>query len=101
MVLAFAVPPEFAASTVTRAGEAGRQWLARLPAQVEALYREWSLVMDGAPMHGGLSVVVPVRQGGLPCVLKVGWAGANRDQEDKVKTARETGPVTARSVTIR
>lgn len=67
------IPEDFAAYTVMRAGDAGRQWIERVPELVETCCQQWSLVIDGAPMHGGLSIVVPVRQGAERCVLKVGW----------------------------
>src|SRR5579862_1904651 len=67
------IPSDFAAYTAARAGEAGRDWLQSLPAMFESLCARWRLVPDGAVMHGGLSVVVPVRRGDEPCVLKLGW----------------------------
>jgi streptomycin 6-kinase len=67
------VPREFAQATVTRAGEADRQWVDRLPSLVESLCQEWDLAIEGAPMHGYLGLVVPVRRAGEPCVLKVSW----------------------------
>jgi streptomycin 6-kinase len=78
----FSVPEHFAAFTVTRTGEAGRQWIERLPRLVEALCRQWNLVIDGStPMHGGLSVVVPVHHGDVACVLKVGWVDESTAHE--------------------
>jgi streptomycin 6-kinase len=68
-----AIPPEFAARTIAREGEAGRQWLARLPELVAELCAAWGLLPDGPSMHGGLGLAVPVRRSGEPLVLKVGW----------------------------
>ena len=67
------VPEDFAGHTIAREGEAGRRWVEALPQQIEALCERWDLIPDGAPMHGGLSLVVPVRRAGELCVLKIGW----------------------------
>lgn len=48
-------------------------WLEALPEQVAALCEQWSLEPDGAVMHGGLSLVVPVKRAGEACVLRVAW----------------------------
>ena len=69
----FSVPAVFAAHTVAREGEEGRRWLTQLPELVQELYAAWGLRPDGAPMHGGLGVAVPVVRSGEPCVLKLAW----------------------------
>jgi Aminoglycoside/hydroxyurea antibiotic resistance kinase len=61
--------------------EAGRRWLDSLPAQVASCCAGWGLTLDGAPMHGGLSLVVPVHHGDEPAVLKLVWAEADAAQE--------------------
>ncbi len=68
----FQVPENFAANTAAWYGDVGREWIERLPVMVEALCEQWGLVIDGAPMHGGLSVAIPVQRGGELCILKVG-----------------------------
>jgi streptomycin 6-kinase len=68
-----AIPEEFAARTVAREGAAGREWIAALPGRVAALCAGWGLAVDGPTMHGGLSLVVPVRRGDELCVLKIAW----------------------------
>jgi streptomycin 6-kinase len=65
------VPADFAAGIVTLGGDAGRRWLDRLPSLVDDLCQRWHLVVDGAPMHGYLGLVVPVMRGDKQCVLKV------------------------------
>lgn len=67
------IPEAFARDTITREGEAGRQWLAALPDLVTQLCRQWKLVIDGAPMHGYMGIVIPVRRGAEAYVLKVSW----------------------------
>ena len=67
------VPEEFAERTIAREGAAGRAWIAALPERVAALVGQWGLAVDGPPMHGGLSLVVPVRRDAEPCVLKIAW----------------------------
>jgi streptomycin 6-kinase len=67
------VPEEFAERTIAREGAAGRAWIAALPGRVAALVAQWGLTVDGPVMHGGISLVVPVRRGDEPCVLKIAW----------------------------
>ncbi len=75
------IPEQFARDTITREGEAGRQWLAELPRLVYSLCQQWQLTIDGAPMHGYLGLVVPVQQGAEPCVLKVSWLDESNQAE--------------------
>lgn len=68
------VPPEFAEWRTRVDGEAGRAWVATLPALVDRLCAEWDLAIDDAPpLHGGLGLVVMVHRSGEPCVLKLSW----------------------------
>ncbi len=68
------VPEDFARATIAREGDAGRAWIRALPDHVKALCEQWNLAVDGSPMHGFLSLIVPVRRGDEPCVLKLSWA---------------------------
>lgn len=67
-------------------GMAGRDetwadWVARLPRLADDLLAEWELVVDGVPMHGYCSLVVPVRTATLtPAVLKISY---DRDDESE------------------
>lgn len=65
------VPAAFAAGIIAQEGDVGRAWLARLPGLVARLSHDWSLTIEGAPVHGHLGLVVPVRRGDAPLVLKV------------------------------
>ncbi|WP_377272208.1 aminoglycoside phosphotransferase family protein [Peterkaempfera sp. SMS 1(5)a] len=68
------VPQGFARSTVEREGEPGAAWLAQLPRLVDELLEHWGCVPDGAVMHGGVGVIVPVRRRGRgTAVLKVSF----------------------------
>lgn len=67
------IPEAFAAVTIRREGELGRQWIEALPQQVAELCARWSLVLDGPPRHGGLSLVYPASRLGDPCALKLTW----------------------------
>ncbi|MFN0095188.1 MAG: aminoglycoside phosphotransferase family protein [Dehalococcoidia bacterium] len=67
------VPEAFAASTIAREGDTGRAWVAALPGVVESLCKRWKLAVEGAPMHGYVGVVVPVRRGAEPFALKVSY----------------------------
>ena len=51
-------------------------WLDRLPRRLRDVLDEWALEVDGGPLHGACSVVVPVRtEAGEPAVLKVAFDG--------------------------
>ncbi|MFC8131928.1 aminoglycoside phosphotransferase family protein [Streptomyces sp. NPDC057302] len=69
------VPEDFALSTVQREGERGRAWLATLPELVAELAGRWDCEPAGAPTHGQVGIVVPVRRrrDGAPAVLKVSF----------------------------
>ncbi|HEU5029163.1 MAG TPA: aminoglycoside phosphotransferase family protein [Spirillospora sp.] len=67
------IPEVFARSTVEREGEAGSEWLAELPGIVKDLLERWECVPDGEVMHGGVGVIVPVRRGAEPAVVKVSF----------------------------
>lgn len=60
----------------------GRIWITRLPALIELFCRRWKLERDqGQPHHGYNAVVVPVRRGSTPLVLKLNWpAGGIREE---------------------
>ncbi|GAA3046045.1 aminoglycoside phosphotransferase family protein [Streptomyces roseofulvus] len=70
----FATPEEFVRSTVEREGAAGATWISALPGIVGELTERWECAPDGAVMHGGVGVIVPVlRRGGESAVLKVSF----------------------------
>jgi len=75
------IPEAFAAAAVTRAGMAGRVWVADLPRQIAALCGHLNLTLDGDPMHGHLGLVIPVRRGDELCVLKVSWVDESTADE--------------------
>jgi streptomycin 6-kinase len=75
------VPPRFVADAEARAGAAGRAWAVGLPAAVQVLAGRWGLTLDGAPMRGYLGLVVPVRRGDEPCVLKLSWLDESNAHE--------------------
>lgn len=78
-----APPPEaFVRATLGREGSAGRDWLRGLPATADRLAERWSLAPDGAPRHGYVATVWPVRRAdGTPAVLKVTWPGPDQAPE--------------------
>jgi streptomycin 6-kinase len=56
--------------------ETWSDWVARLPRLADDLLAEWELGVDGWPMHGYCSLVVPVRTTTLiPAVLKITFDG--------------------------
>ncbi|MFC4030574.1 aminoglycoside phosphotransferase family protein [Streptomyces polygonati] len=77
-------PPERLARTVTAwEGEAGREWLAELPALVAGCLSRWRLTAERVYAAGGqISMVVLVRTAdGDPAVLKVGMVTRESAQE--------------------
>ena len=66
------VPDDLRATVLAWAGEAGRAWLAALPARIEELAERWGLEV-GEPYQpaGYTSWAAPATRGGEPCVLKV------------------------------
>jgi streptomycin 6-kinase len=48
---------------------------------VEELCARWRLVVDGELMHGYLGLVVPMRRGADPCVLKLSWGDESSAEE--------------------
>jgi streptomycin 6-kinase len=69
----FEIPDAFITTIKRLEGAESTPWLEELPARVEGLCQRWSLEVDGAVMHGGLSLVVPVRRAGEAFVLRVAW----------------------------
>lgn len=68
------VPEAFARTTVEREGEPGAVWLAELPEIVDELIGRWGCVPDGAVLHGGVGIIVPVRRrSGGAAMLKVSF----------------------------
>ncbi|MEU9244723.1 aminoglycoside phosphotransferase family protein [Streptomyces sp. NPDC048385] len=71
------IPEALVRGTIDREGDRGAAWVAELPSVVEELLERWDCAPDGAVMHGGVGVIVPVRQGtgptARPRVLKVSF----------------------------
>ncbi|MGW5054159.1 aminoglycoside phosphotransferase family protein [Actinokineospora sp. NPDC004072] len=83
----FDIPPAFTTAFARREGEAGRAWLAGLPAQGAAMLDRWALTPDGPSWFGFCSVVQPVRRpDGTPAALKIGWP--HPEAEDEARTLR-------------
>jgi streptomycin 6-kinase len=62
----------------------GPDWAAfveRLPRLFRDLAEEWELTVDGEPSHGYCSLVVPVRRGAEPAVLKLTFADDEGEHE--------------------
>lgn len=59
----------------------GRAWLDTLPGLVETQCRRWQLAVDGAPLHGSNALVVPVRRGADPFMLRLSPPGDDVTQE--------------------
>lgn len=64
-------------------GEAGREWLALLPARVAGLLADWRLDVERVVAAGGqISMIVLVRdEDGEPAVLKVGMVNRETEHE--------------------
>ena len=70
-LLPFDLPPTFLAHADR--DEQWAAWVDEVPRMVRDLIDEWHLVVDGDPMHGWTSLVLPVRIEGRAAVLKVAW----------------------------
>jgi streptomycin 6-kinase len=75
------IPADFAAGVINQAGENGRAWIEALPGIVQSLCARWGLIVDGAPLHGYLGLVVPVIRRDERCVLKVSWTDESTAHE--------------------
>ncbi|MFG2523782.1 aminoglycoside phosphotransferase family protein [Streptomyces sp. NPDC048527] len=65
------IPDGLVESQYTYAGDAGRAFIAGLPALVEEFVERWDLRVDGPVMHGMAALVLPVVRGdGTPAAVK-------------------------------
>ncbi|MCX4666148.1 aminoglycoside phosphotransferase family protein [Streptomyces sp. NBC_01381] len=65
------IPDELVESQHMYAGEAGRAFIAGLPARVSEFVERWDLTVDGPSMHGMAALVLPVvRADGTPAAVK-------------------------------
>jgi streptomycin 6-kinase len=68
------IPEGFRRGTEQREGERGTAWLAELPRIAAELLERWECAPDGAVLHGGVGIIVPVRRrDGRSAVLKVSF----------------------------
>lgn len=64
--------PDALRASHAKLAEAGASWSAGLPALARRYLEEWGLRLDGAAMHGIVSLVLPVvRDDGTPAALKL------------------------------
>lgn len=78
--MSLVLPPTVTAMAAR--GEPWAGWVDGLARTVGALLEDWQLRVDGEPVAGGASLVVPVRTaGGTPAVLKVGLPDAASEHE--------------------
>ncbi|MEU2334611.1 aminoglycoside phosphotransferase family protein [Streptomyces sp. NPDC006654] len=90
------VPEGLVRDTVGREGDRGAAWIAELPSIVTDLLERWDCAPDGEVTHGGVGVVVPVRQrtADRPCVLKVSFPHpGNVHEPDAFEAWRGRGAV--------
>jgi streptomycin 6-kinase len=69
------IPEALVRGTIDREGDRGAAWVAELPSIVDELLERWDCAPDGEVTHGGVGVIVPVRQrsAGRSSVLKVSF----------------------------
>ncbi|MFD4658086.1 aminoglycoside phosphotransferase family protein [Kitasatospora sp. NPDC058444] len=68
------VPDGLARTTVDREGAPGAAWIAELPGLAAELLERWDCVPDGSAVHGGVGLILPVRQAhGRTAVLKLSF----------------------------
>ncbi|MFF4920398.1 aminoglycoside phosphotransferase family protein [Kitasatospora sp. NPDC001261] len=56
------IPGGLARTTIDREGAPGAAWIAELPGLAAELLERWGCVPDGAATHGGVGLILPVRQ---------------------------------------
>lgn len=67
-------------------------WLDALPRVSADVLEEWDLTVDGEPMHGHCSLVVPVRtRSSRPAALKVTFAGDEESEHEHLALQRWGG----------
>ena len=70
------VPAHFVAqlsSLAAEGGPSGADWVAALPHLIADVLPAWELIVDGEPMTGYCSLVLPVRGPAGAAALKLGW----------------------------
>lgn len=88
------VPGAFAAATVAREGEPGQAWIERLPALAERYLQRWNCSPDGKVTSGAVGVIIPVRSGHGPAVLKISFTHpGNVDEPRALRLWRGDGAV--------
>lgn len=66
------LPEGFADGLIRTGGPDARRWVQALPERVEQLCAEWGLrLVDGRPPYGDWNLILLVRRGDEPCVLKI------------------------------
>jgi len=66
------IPPEFAHRMIEMSGDAGREWLNRLPTTLDEYAQRWSLTI-GPPFELSYNYVAPAtRSDGVETVIKLG-----------------------------
>ncbi|HYO31916.1 MAG TPA: aminoglycoside phosphotransferase family protein [Nocardioidaceae bacterium] len=72
-------------------------WLDRLPGLYRAMVSDWELTCDGAPLHGFVSLVVPVRtRSARPAMLKLTFDGDDESVHEGLALQRWSGSGTVR-----
>ncbi|MGU3409026.1 aminoglycoside phosphotransferase family protein [Microbacterium sp. M1A1_1b] len=90
----FRLPEGLVRATTDREGATGNAWLAELPAIVARLLNAWDCQADGAPTHGEVALVLPVRRGDEPAALKVSYPHpGNRSEPHALRTFDGRGAV--------
>lgn len=93
-MIPFEIPAELAGQSSL--GTEWAVWLARLPRLAAELLAEWELAVDGAPLHGFTSLVVPVTSAVGPSVLKITFDGDDESLHEAIALQRWDGDGTVR-----
>ena len=66
------MPRQFADALVQRTGDAGRRWVAGVPALAERLCGQWQIELTGdAALYGDNNLLLPARHATDACLLKL------------------------------
>jgi streptomycin 6-kinase len=89
-----AIPEAFAAATITREGDRGRDWLAELPDLAQRYLRHWDCTQDGPVTAGQVAVVIPVASSYGPAMIKISFRHpGNRDEPAALRLWQGDGAV--------
>jgi len=88
------LPAGLVEATLRREGAAGQDWLESLPSAVAQFCDRWGCDVDGAPWHGDVALVLPVRRAAMAAALKISLPySGHRGEADALRCFNGHGAV--------